>query len=43
VIVDVTEGEVKMSLVPKNKDKRDRKEKQEKAEPAAAGTPPAVE
>jgi ATP-dependent Clp protease ATP-binding subunit ClpC len=43
VIVDVTEGEVTMSLVPKNKDKRDRKEKQEKAEPAAAGTPPAVE
>jgi ATP-dependent Clp protease ATP-binding subunit ClpC len=43
VIVDVTDGEVKMNLVPKNKEKRDRKEKPEKAEAAAAGTPPAAE
>ncbi|MDQ6847951.1 MAG: ATP-dependent Clp protease ATP-binding subunit [Candidatus Dormibacteraeota bacterium] len=41
VIVDLTEGEVKMNLLPKSKEKRDRKEKPEKAEAAAAGTPPA--
>jgi ATP-dependent Clp protease ATP-binding subunit ClpC len=43
VIVDLTDGEVQMQLVPKNKEKRDRKEKPEKAEAAAAGTPPAAE
>ncbi len=41
VIVDLTEGEVKMNLMPKSKEKRDRKEKAEKAEAAAAGSPPA--
>ena len=41
VIVDLTEGEVKMNLMPKSKEKRDRKEKPEKAEAAAAGSPPA--
>jgi hypothetical protein len=41
VIVDLTEGDVKMNLLPKSKEKRDRKEKPEKAEAAAAGTPPA--
>jgi ATP-dependent Clp protease ATP-binding subunit ClpC len=42
VIVDLTEGEVKMSLVPKSKEKRERKDKDkaEKAEAATAGTPP---
>jgi ATP-dependent Clp protease ATP-binding subunit ClpC len=41
VIVDLTDGEVKMNLMPKSKEKRDRKEKPEKAEAAAAGSPPA--
>ncbi len=41
VIVDLTDGEVTMNLMPKSKEKRDRKEKPEKAEAAAAGTPPA--
>jgi hypothetical protein len=41
VIVDLTEGEVKMNLMPKSREKRDRKERPEKAEAAAAGTPPA--
>ncbi len=41
VIVDLTQGEVTMNLLPKSKEKRDRKEKPEKAEAAAAGTPPA--
>jgi len=41
VVVDLTEGEVKMNIVPKSKERRDRKEKPEKAEAAAAGTPPA--
>jgi ATP-dependent Clp protease ATP-binding subunit ClpC len=41
VIVDLTEGEVRMNLMPKSKEKRDRKERPEKAEAAAAGTPPA--
>jgi len=41
VIVDLADGEVRMNLMPKSKDKRERKEKVEKAEAAAAGTPPA--
>ncbi|HEX4578891.1 MAG TPA: AAA family ATPase, partial [Candidatus Dormibacteraeota bacterium] len=41
VIVDLTDGEVTMNLMPKSKEKRERKEKVEKAEAAAAGTPPA--
>jgi len=41
VIVDLTEGEVRMNLMPKSREKRDRKERPEKAEAAAAGTPPA--
>jgi ATP-dependent Clp protease ATP-binding subunit ClpC len=41
VVVEVTDGEVKMNLMPKSKEKRDRKEKPEKAEAAAAGSPPA--
>jgi ATP-dependent Clp protease ATP-binding subunit ClpC len=41
VIVDLTDGEVRMNLMPKSKEKRDRKEKPEKAEAAAAGSPPA--
>ena len=41
VVVDLTEGEVTMNIVPKSKERRDRKEKPEKAEAAAAGTPPA--
>jgi ATP-dependent Clp protease ATP-binding subunit ClpC len=41
VIVELTDGEVTMNLMPKSKEKRERKEKVEKAEAAAAGTPPA--
>jgi ATP-dependent Clp protease ATP-binding subunit ClpC len=41
VIVELADGEVKMTITPKSKEKRDRKEKPEKAEAAAAGTPPA--
>ncbi len=41
VIVDLTDGQVSMNLMPKSKEKRDRKEKAEKAEVAAAGSPPA--
>jgi ATP-dependent Clp protease ATP-binding subunit ClpC len=40
VIVDLIDGEVNMTLLPKGKEKRDRKEKAEKAEVAAAGSPP---
>ncbi|HEY8755638.1 MAG TPA: ATP-dependent Clp protease ATP-binding subunit [Candidatus Dormibacteraeota bacterium] len=40
VIVDLIDGEVNMTLLPKSKEKRDRKEKPEKAEAAAAGSPP---
>jgi ATP-dependent Clp protease ATP-binding subunit ClpC len=40
VIVDLIDGEVNMTLLPKSKEKRDRKEKAEKAEAAAAGSPP---
>ena len=41
VVVEMFEGEVKMTLMPKSKEKRERKEKAEKAEAAAASTPPA--
>ena len=41
VIVELADGEIKMTVMPKSKEKRDRKEKPEKAEVAAAGTPPA--
>jgi ATP-dependent Clp protease ATP-binding subunit ClpC len=40
VIVDLIDGEVNMTLLPKSKEKRDRKEKPEKAEAAAAASPP---
>jgi ATP-dependent Clp protease ATP-binding subunit ClpC len=40
VIVDLTDGEVKMQLMPTNKEERERKEKVEKAEAATAGAPP---
>jgi ATP-dependent Clp protease ATP-binding subunit ClpC len=43
VVVDLIDGEVRMTVVPKSKEKRDRREKPEKAEAAAAGTPPAAE
>ena len=41
VIVELADGEIKMTVMPKSKEKRDRKEKPEKAEAAAAGSPPA--
>ena len=40
VIVDLTDGEVKMQLMPTNKKERERQEKVEKAEAATAGAPP---
>jgi ATP-dependent Clp protease ATP-binding subunit ClpC len=40
VIVELIDGEVRMNLMPKSKEKRERREKVEKAEAAAAGTPP---
>ena len=40
VVVEVTDGDVRMTLVPKNKEKR--RERQEKQEAAAAATPPSA-
>jgi ATP-dependent Clp protease ATP-binding subunit ClpC len=40
VIVDLTDGDVKMQLMPTNKKERERQEKVEKAEAATAGAPP---